>query len=273
MRSHGRSQLGSKYNSVGIITGFDYAFDHFGLGTSVDYKGTTGSIVHHASHFHTQRLHGLAYGVWPLPSLKELAVLATAGGGYRWISASRSAGSTLAPKKAKKHTRGNEADGLLGAVYICSTDRFATIPEGMLVMPYANGQYCWSHTAGFTEHGAGIYSLHVEGQQVQSLKSTLGVRIDYLIKGKNVTFKPEIDLAWQHEYLNQIIILRSSTIHLPQVRKFSRTIFAPGRNTLCVGVDFQFTLYRVFELELSYDFAWNSAYQKHIVYLGVGGNF
>ena len=271
--SRGTSQTGFNYDSVGIVAGFDHAFEDVGLGLSGNYQDLSAHLHHHAGRFIVDQLHGNAYLAWTPSSLPECAVDAIVGFGYDWYDIHRKAGSPVTPVTAKGKTHGLEADALLGAEYIFSKEQMHAIPQNMLVTPFLNVQYIWADIENYKERDAGIYGLHVREQHANSLRSTLGIRWDYLVKNKNFVFQPEFSLAWQYEYLDSSRSAYFSTLQAPNFQTIGSGIVGAGRNTLLTGVDFLFTIYRVFELELSYDLQWNNLYTNNAFYVGIGGNF
>lgn len=260
-----KGQPGFGFNSVGILAGIDHAFKTVGAGVVAEYAKTTGDVNHHAGNFSIDQAHASGYATWVPKSCQEFALDAIVGWSYQWYNIERKATRT-----AKGNTQGMESDALFGAEYIFSNDRFAAIPENLLVTPFANLQYIWVNIDGFREHDAGIYDLKLNEQNVNSLKSSIGTRLEYIVKTKNVTFKPEFDLAWQYEYLDNKRNLHFSTVNLAQVQNISAGVLGAGRNTLLLGADFLFTIYKVFELEMSYDLQWNQTYTNNTLYLGLG---
>ncbi len=273
LNSVGHSQTAFNYNSVGVFTGIDHAFDNWGAGLAGDYSSTSATLDHHAGNFHVNQIHGSGYGTWVPPSLQSLAVDGIVGYAHEWYHTRRKAGTTLISGKAKGDTQGTAVNGLLGVEYIFSKQQYEKIPRDVLVTPYLNVQYIWAHIDSYHEHGAGVYDLKIHEQQARSLRSCLGLRFDYVLTRENVTFQPEINLAWQLEYMDHMRHLKFSPSNLPALPSVDTQIFGAGRNTAIIGVDFLITVYKVFEVELSYDFQGNSLYQNHGFYLGVGGNF
>jgi autotransporter-associated beta strand protein len=261
------------FNTIGALMGFDYAFDTVGVGISLDYSRVNAKEHHYAGKFTVDETRGALYGAWVPEQLDALAVDAIVGWGGQWFDVQRTAGHSMAPVTAKGTTRGMEADALFGLEYIFGHKQFKAMPPKVLFTPFVNAQYVWEGINGYKENGAGIYNLSVHKQTAQSLKSCLGTRFEYLVEGENVTFKPELDLAWQREYLDHNRTLGFSTINLPSTKTVSKGIVGAGRNTFIVGVDFLITVYNVFELEMSYDFEWNNLYKNNSFYLGIGGNF
>jgi len=269
----GSVQQAFDFNAVGALMGFDYAFETVGLGVNVDYSRVNGKEHHYAGKFEIDEVRGALYGTWVPEQLDALAVDAIVGWGGQWFDVHRTAGHSLASVTAKGNTRGMEADALFGLEYIFGHRQFAAMPPKVLFTPFLNAQYIWEGINGYKENGAGIYNLSVDKQRAQSLRSCLGTRFEYLVEGKNVTFKPELDLAWQREYLDHDRTIGFSTINLPSTKTVSKGIVGAGRNTFLVGVDFLITVYNVFEIEMSYDFEWNNLYKNNSFYLGIGGNF
>ena len=99
------------------------------------------------------------------------------------------------------------------------------------------------------------------------------MRLDYLVQSKNVTFQPEINLAWQVECFDHPEHVKFRTLNAPNPQTLSYKRRGAGRNTVIFGVDFLTTIYRVFEIEMSYDFQWNDLYKNNAFYVGIGGNF
>ncbi|MEO6787839.1 MAG: autotransporter outer membrane beta-barrel domain-containing protein, partial [Chthoniobacteraceae bacterium] len=70
---------------------------------------------------------------------------------------------------------------------------------GLTVGPTASYQYTNMTMDGFTETGA-FAPLTVSGKSAESQRSALGVRAYYDAHVGHVTLRPELRLAWQHEY-------------------------------------------------------------------------
>ncbi len=65
-------------------------------------------------------------------------------------------------------------------------------------------QYDWMHSQSYDESGAGAADLSVDAFNSNSLISVLGLRFNGRVEMKNVTFLPEFNVGWQHEYLGRI---------------------------------------------------------------------
>jgi len=99
--------------------------------------------------------------------------------------------------------------------------------------PTANFQFTYVGLAGFTESGS-IAPLNFPDQNSESERTAFGMKASYEWKVGRVIMKPEISLAWQHEYGDQAYSIVSSfasgggnsfTVNGPQI----------GRDSLLVG--------------------------------------
>jgi outer membrane autotransporter protein len=121
----------------------------------------------------------------------------------------------------------------------------------------------------YREQGAGMFDFKYNSQNVRSLRSMLGTRINYSWNWTNVVFKPEINLGWQWEFFDKNRHIGVSgggfgtNLLLPQ----------PGRNVALAGIDFLVTLFDKYGIEASYDFEWNKLYVDHFFYVGCNFKF
>ncbi len=271
--NQGTSQAGFDFNSIGIYTGIDHAFDNCGVGGNLEYAYTKGHVDHDAGKMRVNQIQGTGYATFILPALNQLAFDVLLGYGYEWFSLYRVAGPAVSPVIAKGTPQGMYVDGLVGVEYVFENRQFSKVPENFMCTPFFNMQYIWTRVGQYDEKGAGVYDLHVDSQRAQSLRSTLGARLEYVVTRKNFVFKPELDLAWQYEYLDHNRNINFSTLNASAFQSISTPVVGSGRNTVLIGVDFLFTIHSVFELEISYDFQWNDHYMDNTFYLGIGGNF
>jgi outer membrane autotransporter protein len=107
--------------------------------------------------------------------------------------------------------------------------------------PLAGLQYVNLNVNGFNETGAGAANLAVSSQEVNSLRSRLGFRMDYHRKvSKEVSFAAEGRVAWQHEFLDDSRAITSSFIG-GGLTPFSVKTANPERDAALVGVGIDFT--------------------------------
>jgi outer membrane autotransporter protein len=104
---------------------------------------------------------------------------------------------------------------------------------GLSIGPTANFQFTYVGFSGFTESGS-LAPLKFPNQNSESERTAFGMKASYDWKLGRVTIKPEISLAWQHEYGDQAYSIISSfangagnsfTVNSPQI----------GRDSLLIG--------------------------------------
>jgi outer membrane autotransporter protein len=104
---------------------------------------------------------------------------------------------------------------------------------GLSIGPTANFQYTYVGFSGFTESGS-LAPLKFNNQNAESEPTAFGMKASYDWKVGRVIIKPEISVAWQHEYGDQAYSIVSSfasgagnsfTVNSPQI----------GRDSLLIG--------------------------------------
>ncbi|HUD01621.1 MAG TPA: autotransporter-associated beta strand repeat-containing protein [Rhabdochlamydiaceae bacterium] len=273
VNSRGMDQIGCAYNSIGFLTGFDHAFKHWGIGYATQYSYTSATNAHHAGYFNFHHLQPSLYATWVPSFSKYLAFDAIIGGSLDAYNVYRNTGPVSVPLTAKSKTFGTEADAVLGMEYFVMHRQLSIMPKNLSFIPLFNAQYIWLDMEGFREKNADVYSIQVGGQQIRSLRTCLGMRLDYVMERKNITFEPELFLAWQREFLDHSRHIRFKTINMPIVEAITIKNVGAGRNNLLLELNLRFKIKKVFELEAQYDFQWNSLYRNNTFYLSLGGNF
>ncbi|MBS0647681.1 MAG: autotransporter domain-containing protein [Verrucomicrobia bacterium] len=262
-----KDNAGFHYDSVGALAGFDYAFSKLGIGFLVDYEHMDGRGAHQWGKFDINEAHGSLYATYVRSAERQLAFNLILGGGYEWYSIHRKVPAVS--QTAKGSPQGVEYDVLGGMEYTFEKQKYEGMPEHLQIIPLVNIQYIYLHVNKYQERGAGDFNLHFDSQIARSLRSTLGTRLNYLWKWGNVSFRPEINLAWQREYADKSRRIGlsggglSAQLHLPQ----------SGRNVALAGLDFLVTFFDRYGIEGSYDFEWNSLYLDHFFYLGCNFRF
>lgn len=267
------TQIGFDYWSSGVLAGFDYAFSQAGVGFLTNYDHIVGHKKE-AGKFTIDELHGSVYSTYaPIP---DLALNAVIGGSYEWYQMRRVTG--LGSHDALGSPQGGECDALLGVEYTFSHRKFLKIPKRLEITPLASLQYIYLHVGGYTEEEASTFDLRVKEQTVQSLRSTLGARLNYTwLKDictpslfPNLTVA--IDLAWQREFLDHNRSIGFAPIAFVQP---SSTLIVPGsgRNFVLAGIDLFAKTSERYGFEASYDFEWNTVFIDHSFYLGLDIRF
>jgi autotransporter-associated beta strand protein len=111
---------------------------------------------------------------------------------------------------------------------------------GWLFGPNVGLSYVNLNIDRFTETGAGVASLNVHDQSVDSLRSRLGGTVSYQAKVGSVGLTPHMSAFWQHEFLNESDNIAASFVGLPAATgNFAIETRGGDRDTalLSVGLD------------------------------------
>ena len=267
------SQIGFGYSSVGCFGGFDYAFQRFGFGLAVDYIALDAHVQNHWGRFDVDQVLGSFYTVYTPACCEELSVNGIVGGGYDWYDFTRVAGPSFATQNAKGKTNGYIFDALVDLEYTVTHNVWAKMPKACRLIPLFDLQYIHLNKSRYTERNAGVYNLTVQNESLNSLRTALGTRLDYLWNWKNWSFRPQFDTAWQYEYLNQN---RAVTFNALSALTNSGVGFGPvpaGRSTLLAGLDLLFTYKDYLEIEVTYDAEYNKLFLDNSFYIDIGVSF
>ncbi len=254
--------------SVGGLFGFDYAFNQGGIGILVDYENINGSVHQHWGKFDINQAHASFYGTYVPKGARRLSFDAIVGGGYDWYQIRRHTSG----KTATGSPEGSEFDALVGLAYNAYGKQDSCGPKRFQFTPMANVQYIYVNTLKYHEHNAGMNNFNVHSQYNKSLRTTLGTWMSYAAVWKNFSFTPELYLAWQREFANHNHAMFASPLVVVQPTQ-SLSVIGAGRNIYQGGLDFMFTMFNKYGLEISYDFEWNTLFHDNAFYVGFNVEF
>jgi len=143
---------------------------------------------------------------------------------------------------------------------------------GLSIGPTANFQYTYVGLSGFTESGS-IAPLNFPDQNSESERTAFGIKASYEWKLGRVIIKPEISLAWQHEYGDQAYSIISSFAS-GAGNSFTVNGAQIGRDSLLVGagaavlLSERISIYAYYDGELG-----RTNYQSNSVSAGVRVTF
>lgn len=257
-------QPGLEFWSIGGLVGFDYAFSEIGIGIMSEYERISAHAKQNWGKIEVDQFYACFYTTYAPICLPELALNAIVGGAYEKYYIKRNTGTAASPLVAFGKPSGFGVDGLFGLEYVIEKCLFQFIP-------LANVQYIYLKANSYQEHGAGPFDLNVGHQTVQSLRTSLGARVNYVFQKNCLVFIPEIYGSWQREYLNRH---RHIGLALADLSLTSTTLIMPGtsRNIALGGVDLLFNYYQ-FSIEGNYEFEYNVLYHDHFFYVGVDYRF
>jgi hypothetical protein len=270
VKSEGQTQ-GYKLWSAGAFTGFDYAFSEVGVGLLAEYERMDARVGKKWGKFTIDSIHADAYATYAPSQLPELSFNGIVGGGYEWYDIHRNL-NLANPLQFKGTPHGSEFDAFLGTEYAFRNSVFSAMPDRLQIIPEVAVQYMYLHIDDYSENGHQLFEMHFAKQNVKSLRTNLGFRINYTWQTKDVDFSPEAHFSWQREYLDKERTFGVTPVEFPNFG-FDVTVSEMGRNTALAGLDLLVTLYGRHGLEAGYDFEYNSQYHTHMMYMSYNIRF
>jgi uncharacterized protein YhjY with autotransporter beta-barrel domain len=231
---------GYNFQSGGITTGLTYKWNEsFGSGIYAGYQGAysknngLGTLIDNAVKF------GL-FGSYGTPDGKGLYADGLIGGGYNNYQVSRSIQFGSINRTANSTPGAGELDSMLAAGYNWRKGNWSFGPVGSL-------QYTYFGVNSFSETGAQSLNQNNQGWNASSMVSSLGANCAYSWQAnRNLMVVPQINLAWQHEFLQNPYAINTTMGGTP----YSNWSAVPNRDTLYTGVG----------VTLEYKKTWNTAF-------------
>jgi outer membrane autotransporter protein len=210
---------GYDIQSGGVTLGVDYRFtSYFALGLTAGYANINADLPNGGSLDVNAGQLGLYATVFGSGFYADAAVT----GGPSGYDSRR----TALLGSANGNTDGGNFNVLIAAGYDWQKG-------GLSIGPTANFQYTYVGFSSFTESGS-LAPLTFPSQNAESERTAFGMKASYDWKVAHVVIRPEISLAWQHEFGDQSYAIVSSfangagnsfTVNSPQV----------GRDSLLIG--------------------------------------
>ena len=193
----GRTDNAREYNmeTGGITVGIDYQLTpNLVVGIMAGYANMAAQLVDDGSINANGGKLG-AYGTYFKDGFHANAAVT---GGLNSYEISRAALQGMARGK----TEGQEWSALIGAGYLWGEKAFK-------LEPMVAAQYTYMELDAFTERGS-LAPMRVAAQHEESFRSTLGMKAAYEWNLGHVLVRPELLVAWQHEYGERSFTLDSA---------------------------------------------------------------
>lgn len=186
---------GYDLNTGGVTVGADYKLTpEIAVGVMAGYAGTNADLTEDGRILVNSGKAGV-YGTY---YKDHYYVDAAVSGGVSNYSTRRASLDGV----ASGSTTGGEFDALVDAGYDWHLD-------ALTIGPTAAFEYTYVAINGFTENGS-LTPLRYVGQHQASIRSTLGMHASYDWKLGKVIVRPEMSLAWQHEYGDRSFSIESA---------------------------------------------------------------
>ncbi|HEX3972958.1 MAG TPA: autotransporter domain-containing protein [Stellaceae bacterium] len=131
------------------------------------------------------------------------------------------------------------------------------------ITPYLGLGYLHTRTAGFTE--SGTTALTVQAMDANSFTTTLGARAATSLQIGTTVFRPEIRVAWQHEFLDQAGTIRAAFAAAPGSPVFTATGTGFGRESFLGGAGITTIITASTQLFVDYDAKVNGGYTAQAI--------
>lgn len=193
----GRTDNAREYDmeTGGITVGIDYQLmPNLVVGIMAGYANMAAQLVDDGS----ISANGGKLGVYGTYFKDGFHANAAVTGGFNSYEINRAALGGMARGK----TEGQEWSALIGAGYLWGEKAFKLEPTVAV-------QYTYMEIDAFTERGS-LAPLRVASQHEESFRSTLGVKAAYEWNLGHVLVRPELMVAWQHEYGERSFTLDSA---------------------------------------------------------------
>jgi outer membrane autotransporter protein len=248
------------YNLGGAAVGADYRLDSKVLvGASVGYVTGSQWVNGFEGRGSTDAFNVGLYASFASDGYYVDTVLSYANATNRLTRAIVIPGFTT--RTASGTTTANQFAGQIETGYRID---LGTLAPPFAITPFARLQGSTTNQAGFSETGAGSWSLLAAPQITNSLRSTLGASLRAAIHGVEI----DLRLGWQHEYANTRRPLTASFAGAPG---FSYTVLGatPRRDSAVLGLGATAALARATRLYFRYEGEMGGGTDNHALTAGL----
>jgi autotransporter-associated beta strand protein len=219
------NQVGYRAFSAGFTAGVDFwVTQNLLVGLNTGYSNTDSSIGGTGGNININTIPFNAYGAFSLNGFYVDGILGYTHNNY---DMQRNIVFSTINRTATANTGGNQ--------FQLGVDSGYDIKVGNAIFgPMLSVQYATLETQAFTESNAGALNLRVNSQSASSVQTGLGARASYKAKIGNVSVKPVVSVAWQHEYSDNTRGLNASLAQGSSNMTF-QTVSNPGKDFVVVG--------------------------------------
>lgn len=232
-----REAVGFDFDMGGITAGADYRLtDTLVLGGAFSWMHSDADFKHSAGSSESDSYNGSIYGLYyPLPDLSFTGTATVGGIDYDLKRKIKyTAGTNNVNTKAK-----SDADaihfGFAGeAAYDVHVD-------ALTATPYFGAQYKRLEIDSYKEHGGDGWAMSFRDQNIDSVTTHLGARVNYAISTAIGIVLPQIWGEWIHEYEDDSRNIKTRLRGDPSKTPFNVETESPDRNYGVVGADLSMT--------------------------------
>ncbi|MFA5335762.1 MAG: autotransporter domain-containing protein, partial [Candidatus Omnitrophota bacterium] len=127
--------------------------------------------------------------------------------------------------------------------------------------PVASLQYTRLHLEGYTETGADVLNLIVNGENYDMLQSGLGMKLERTFETETVAIIPEVHAKWLYDFIGDS--QETTSIFSGGGGSFATQGFDPAKNSLNAGAKLTLVARNNWSIETNYDFEYKEDFTAH----------
>jgi T5SS/PEP-CTERM-associated repeat protein/autotransporter-associated beta strand protein len=215
--------------SGGVTTGVSFRVSPtLSVGAYTGYEGTYAKFNGGSSLIDNSVRFGL-FGTYGQRDGRGFYMNAVLGGGYNGYQVSRSIQFNGLSRTANSSPGAGELDTMIGGGYDLRKSNFTFGPTASL-------QYTYLGINSLDESGAQSLDYSTGGWNTSSMLSSVGAHAAYAWQANNnILIVPQINLSWQHEFMQNPYAINGSLGGSPNFSNWSST---PIRDFLYTGIGF-----------------------------------
>lgn len=230
--------------SGGVTTGVSFRVNPtVSVGAYTGYEGTYAKFNGGSSLIDNSVRFGI-FGTYGQKDGRGLYVNAVLGGGYNAYQISRTIQFPGINRTASSSPGAGELDTMLGGGYDVRKGNWT-------VGPMASLQYTYLGVTSLNETGAQSLNYSSGGWNTSSMLSSVGAHAAYTWQANNnILIVPQINLSWQHEFMQNPYAINGSLGGSPT---FSNWSASPIRDFLYTGIGFTMEFAKKWNTALFYN--------------------
>ena len=222
---------GFDFDTKGITLGADYRIsDQFFVGSAFGYTASNTEINHGAGQVESDSYSLSIYSTYSTMNNFYIDLLGRVGWNEYIGDRDFSASADNSHQHAKSSYSGNDYSISFGTGYNLNIN-------GLNINPLARFDYMHNIINGYSEDGRSVHAadyLSVEQQKIDSMRSAVGLELNYTFNTSYAILSPSMRAEWQHEFMNDSRLLTSYHTESPLLETNLRTE-SPDRDFVNLG--------------------------------------
>ena len=199
-----KSSNGFDFDTIGTTLGTDFRLtNNLVMGTAFGYTDSHTDMSKGLGHVDADSYSLSIFGGYSLPNSFYLDGLARVGwNDYDGKSTFNTNTTSGIEEHANSDYSGNDYSVSLSAGYNYQIDAFS-------VSPFLRYDYIHNDVDGFQETGNASSLSFIDEQHIDSMRSSIGAEVNYVVNTPYAILIPMMRAEWQHEFMNDSRLLTS----------------------------------------------------------------